>query len=397
MLHEEKTYPPVVPHAPLNMLEAMAGKCAIEGEAGVLEFSVTGRQFSGNIFSIIADWDFDQDNLAEEQNRKLNHSLLRGASDPNTKPNLEQKEQLDRLINAPSNQLNSNEKDLLYMFRFTLTENKKALIKYLGSIDWDVEKEVTELPSLLELWNKKAPIEVADALKLLGRERMFQNPLVRAFAVDVLRAATDEELQQFLLQLVQALKYEPVTAPPSSSSSASVGGSVPGTPGSSSVASSVSNTPITPQRPLSNKYGGGGAMVMGSNDLNSAFDMTLSPSTAAAVAGSQALALANASAVAGSADEARKSPLASFLIERACESPKVANYLYWFLKVETSAEDEIRHLLFESVFNALKSALMKSSPKGRTLCLQLQAVEAYFMAIAACQVNYFKCYHLILV
>lgn len=55
----------------------------------------------------------------------------------------------------------------------------------------------------------KAPIEVADALKLLGRGVAFQTPIVRQYAVDVLRKATDDELRVLLLQLVQALRYEP--------------------------------------------------------------------------------------------------------------------------------------------------------------------------------------------
>lgn len=34
------------------------------------------------------------------------------------------------------------EMDLLYRFRYYLTENKKALIKFLLSVDWNVESEV---------------------------------------------------------------------------------------------------------------------------------------------------------------------------------------------------------------------------------------------------------------
>ena len=54
----------------------------------------------------------------------------------------------------------------------------------------------------------RAPIDVADALKLLGPERSYQHELVRAFAVEHLREQ-DGELLMYLLQLVQALRYEP--------------------------------------------------------------------------------------------------------------------------------------------------------------------------------------------
>lgn len=51
---------------------------------------------------------------------------------------------------------------------------------------------------------------MADALKLLSGGKAFQSPLVRQYAVDVLRNASDEELHILLLQLVQALRYEPI-------------------------------------------------------------------------------------------------------------------------------------------------------------------------------------------
>lgn len=59
---------------------------------------------------------------------------------------------------------------------------------------------------------QKAPIDVADALKLLSGGEAFQSPLVRKYAVDVLRGASDDELHILLLQLVQALRYEPVVS-----------------------------------------------------------------------------------------------------------------------------------------------------------------------------------------
>jgi hypothetical protein len=36
--------------------------------------------------------------------------------------------------------------------RYTLTDNKGALTKFLLSVDWSSESEIAELPSLLELW-----------------------------------------------------------------------------------------------------------------------------------------------------------------------------------------------------------------------------------------------------
>ena len=52
-------------------------------------------------------------------------------------------------------------------------------------------------------------MDVSEALKLLSGDKAFQSPLVRKYAVDVLRNASDDELLLLLLQLVQALRYEP--------------------------------------------------------------------------------------------------------------------------------------------------------------------------------------------
>ncbi|RYH27857.1 hypothetical protein EON65_12930, partial [archaeon] len=99
-----------------------------------------------------------------------------------------------------------------HRFRYSLTDNKNALIKFLYTVNWEEESEVAELPSLLALWREKAPIDVADALKLLSKEKSFEHQFVREFAVSVLRSASDDELLTFLLQLVQALRYEPVAS-----------------------------------------------------------------------------------------------------------------------------------------------------------------------------------------
>jgi hypothetical protein len=47
------------------------------------------------------------------------------------------------------------------------------------SIDWSVDEEVAEVPILLGLWKEKAPIDISDALKLLGGEKNFRRTVVR--------------------------------------------------------------------------------------------------------------------------------------------------------------------------------------------------------------------------
>lgn len=87
-------------------------------------------------------------------------------------------------------------------------DNRRALTKFLLAVDWTVESEVVQAAELLEQWRKRSPIEVTDALRLLGKQVAYQTNLVRAYAIDTLAAAPDDELSLYLLQLVQALKFE---------------------------------------------------------------------------------------------------------------------------------------------------------------------------------------------
>lgn len=209
VLHDEKPYPSVMVHTPLLHTDDIAAGCVMREENGNLEFTLVGRQFNPQSLCVVADWDLEQENLAEKQYRSLAHDKIRGAADPKIKPNLQEKEKLDRLIQMAADTLSEDDKDLLYKFRYALTDNKRALVKLLLSINWNVPSEVSELPTLLGMWKEKSPIELSDALKLLGREEAFQNPTVRMYAVDTLHAASDDELLTYLLQLVQALRYEP--------------------------------------------------------------------------------------------------------------------------------------------------------------------------------------------
>ena len=149
-----------------------------------------------------------QDNPAQDKYRILAHDLIRGLVDPGLKPDRVQRGRLERIVSSPSYHLSTEEKDLLWRFRFSLVDNRRALTKFLLAVDWTVDSEVVQAAELLEQWKKRSPIEVTDALKLLGRNVAFQTSLVRSYAIETLSDAPDEELRLYLLQLVQALKYE---------------------------------------------------------------------------------------------------------------------------------------------------------------------------------------------
>jgi hypothetical protein len=60
------------------------------------------------------------------------------------------------------------------------------------------------------------------------------------------------------------------------------------------------------------------------------------------------------------------SPLAQFLIDRACCSPVIANFLYWYLKVEAEDEDPYG-LLFRQIMESFLIQLASSPLKSGSL------------------------------
>ena len=125
-------------------------------------------------------------------------------ADRNLKPNSSEKRAIEAVLRQPLTQaLRREAKKLLWRFRYSLLDNPMALVKFLLAVDWQVADEVQEALALMRQW---ASVSTTDALCLLSSN--FANPGVREHAVSVLRTAEDEEIVSYLLQLVQALRYE---------------------------------------------------------------------------------------------------------------------------------------------------------------------------------------------
>ena len=155
----------------------------------------------------IFDPEVGKESPAERKAVKLQRSQEGSTTgvDRDLKPNSsERKEILAILRLPPSHKLDQAACKLLWRFRYSLREDSKALVKFLRSIHWEDVQEVQEAIKLMESW---ARISTSDALPLLSPD--FTNAHVRAYAVKVIEnEADDEELQDYLLQLVQALRYE---------------------------------------------------------------------------------------------------------------------------------------------------------------------------------------------
>ncbi|KAJ5619328.1 hypothetical protein N7510_003312 [Penicillium lagena] len=143
-------------------------------------------------------------NPCEDKHRRLIRSHRTGIMDRDLKPNPKIRDELNIILSyEPTQDLTAEEKDSVWRFRYYLTREKRALTKFVKSVNW---RDVGEARQAVEILPKWTEIDVDDALELLGPT--FDNPAVRSYAVERLRKADDDELLLYLLQLVQALKYE---------------------------------------------------------------------------------------------------------------------------------------------------------------------------------------------
>lgn len=170
---------------------------------------IEGAGEEGEDFRIIRVYDPEigqRGNPCEDKHRRLVRSNRTGIMDRDLKPNPKIRDELNDIMSyGPTQELNSEEKDLVWKFRHHLTRDKRALTKFVKSVNWQDVGEARQAVDILPKWTE---IDVDDALELLGPT--FDNSAVRAYAVERLRKSDDEELLLYLLQLVQALKFEPV-------------------------------------------------------------------------------------------------------------------------------------------------------------------------------------------
>uniref|UniRef100_A0A8C5NGS4 phosphatidylinositol-4,5-bisphosphate 3-kinase n=1 Tax=Gouania willdenowi TaxID=441366 RepID=A0A8C5NGS4_GOUWI len=97
-----------------------------------------------------------------------------------------------------------DEKELLWKLRTDIRDcYPESLSKLLLITKWNKREDVVQMVSLLESWPELPAIH---ALELL--DYSFPDPAIRSFTIRCLRKLSDDELLQYLIQLVQVLKYE---------------------------------------------------------------------------------------------------------------------------------------------------------------------------------------------
>ena len=130
----------------------------------------------------------------------------RGQANPQLlKPDKSEREAIERIIALPNDDLVQAERQLLWRFRYSLVSEGKAIVKFVLIVDWNGDVDEARLGE--ELLSRWAPIGADSALKLLSA-RFKRVPAVRIHAIKALDRLPDDELCLYLLQLVQALRYE---------------------------------------------------------------------------------------------------------------------------------------------------------------------------------------------
>uniref|UniRef100_A0A4W4EMJ0 Phosphatidylinositol 3-kinase catalytic subunit type 3 n=1 Tax=Electrophorus electricus TaxID=8005 RepID=A0A4W4EMJ0_ELEEL len=278
------------------------------------------------------------ENLVESKHHKLARSLRSGPSDHDLKPNAATRDQLNIIVSyPPTKQLSSEEQDLVWKFRYYLTTQEKALTKFLKCVNWALPQEAKQALELLGKWK---PMDVEDSLELLSSQ--FTNPTVRRYAVARLQQADDEDLLMYLLQLVQALKYENFND--------IQGGLEPGSKRESQGGLGESST-------LSD---------LDSSQIASAAMATPSTQKGKEVADGESL----------------EQDLCTFLISRACKNSTLANYLYWYVIVEcedqdTQQRDPKTHDMYLNVMRRFSQALLKGDKNVRVMRSLLAAQQTF--------------------
>uniref|UniRef100_A0A3Q2KR82 Phosphatidylinositol 3-kinase catalytic subunit type 3 n=1 Tax=Equus caballus TaxID=9796 RepID=A0A3Q2KR82_HORSE len=331
------------------MVEFRCVKCD-DKEYGIVYYEKDGDESSPILTSFeivkVPDPQMSMENLVESKHHKLARSLRSGPSDHDLKPNAATRDQLNIIVSyPPTKQLTYEEQDLVWKFRYYLTNQEKALTKFLKCVNWDLPQEAKQALELLGKWK---PMDVEDSLELLSSH--YTNPTVRRYAVARLRQADDEDLLMYLLQLVQALKYENFDdikngLEPTKKDS------------QGSVSESVSNSGIN------------SAEIDSSQIITSPLPAVSSPPPASKTKE-------------GPDGESLEQDLCTFLISRACKNSTLANYLYWYVIVEcedqdTQQRDPKTHEMYLNVMRRFSQALLKGDKSVRVMRSLLAAQQTF--------------------
>ncbi|KAL3315094.1 Phosphatidylinositol 3-kinase catalytic subunit type 3 [Cichlidogyrus casuarinus] len=145
-------------------------------------------------------------NPVDDKYLKITRNTRTTHADRERKPNTLHLQQLETILNCTLGyKLSQTESDLVWHYRFYLQEKYPgiALCKFMLAVRWEYSDQRNEALGLLKTWPE---IESENVIGLLSKH--FSHDICRNFAVQRLKNVKDEELDLYLYQLVQALRYE---------------------------------------------------------------------------------------------------------------------------------------------------------------------------------------------
>lgn len=323
----------------------------------------------------VPDPEILQENLVEEKHHKLARTVR--PSDRDIKPTADIRDKLNVIVNRypPTQQLTSEEQDLVWKYRFYLNTNKKALIKLLKSMRWDHAGDVKHALGMLQVW---APMDVEDALELLNPT--FTHPAVRKYAISRLKQAPDEDLLLYLLQLVQALKYENFEEIDDAyrriTPEKEIIKSMDETGDQSSTSESMVSSTVDTQNNLSDLPAMSSPVSILSEHHSYSQRSTTSSSQ-------HEMEQDNEDSIHTVMTDSPCN-LATFLIQRACRNPTLANYLFWYLSIECEDEevsgrtqDEMVREMYLTVLKTFLRILSTGTPELKEILNNLKKQQVF--------------------
>ncbi|OWR50514.1 phosphatidylinositol 3-kinase catalytic subunit type 3 isoform X1 [Danaus plexippus] len=299
----------------------------------------------------VPDYEILQENLVESKQHRLARSLRCAVPGRDAKPSAAERDQLAALLTAPAAlaPLAADEQDLLWKYRFYLSSHRRALTKFLACVNWNRPGEVRQALAMMKQWS---PVDVEDALELLTPK--FTHPAVRKYAISRLKQAPDEDLLLYLLQLVQALKYEDFNE---------INDEYQRVCGKEAAVYSDQDGKL-----LQSGHRGSQASLLSTSVLTNS-EMTSSSISRHSDVESENICISG-SGNDQDIPESEQFSLAGFLIRRARSNSVVANYLYWYLLVECEPQDSApasHRDMYLAVMRTFSTQLAKgSSEQQRT-------------------------------
>ncbi|OMJ20410.1 Phosphatidylinositol 3-kinase, nodule isoform [Smittium culicis] len=156
----------------------------------------------------VYDPEIDSENLSESKYRKLIRGNFHEPSEKSLKPNAKTRDKLLEIIGyPPSKHMSDQEKNLVWKYRYFLKSNSNAIGRFVQSVDWS---DPTESKPSLELLSQWSDIGIEHALELFIPQISQNSSAVWTYAISILAQSSDSVLLLYLLQLVQAIRYEPL-------------------------------------------------------------------------------------------------------------------------------------------------------------------------------------------